>query len=317
MKMLSFSEKQCYYILDLIKHQYPHNGGFMREFLISTDTTSDLPQYYIEENNIDIHTLFYSFGDTVYGKEQTLSEKDFYNKMREGQMPTTMACNPDDCKDIFEKRVSEGYDILHIAFSSALSSSYNSVCIAANEVCEEHPEAKIIVIDSLAASLGEGLMVYKAIQLKKAGKSIEEVAEYIEKHKLNFVHNFTVDDLNHLYRGGRVSKTTAIIGSLANIKPILHVDDNGKLINIGKVRGRKKSLISLVDRMEQHMGSFRDENDAVFITHGDCIDDAKYVASLVRERFGIDNIFINYVCPTIGAHSGPGTLALFFMGESR
>jgi len=289
----------------------------MRNFLISTDTTSDLPLDYTKENNIDVHVLFYAFGDTVYGKDTTLSEKEFYAKMRNGDMPTTMACNPEDCKDIFEKRVSEGYDILHIAFSSALSSSYNSARLAAEEVCEDHPEARIIVIDSLAASMGEGLMVYKAMELKKAGKSIDEVADYIESHKLNFVHNFTVDDLFHLHRGGRVSKATAIIGSLANIKPTLHVNDLGQLINIGKVRGRKKSLIALVDRMEEHLGSYKDKNDIVFISHGDCIEDAEYVAGLIKERFGIENIMINYVCPTIGAHSGPGTVALFFLGETR
>ena len=189
---------------------------------------------------------------------------------------------------IFEKRVNEGFDILHIAFSSALSSSYNNACIAANEVMEEHPGARIVVVDSLAASMGEGLIVYKAVEMKKSGKSMDEIIDFVNNHKLNVVHNFTVDDLNHLYRGGRVSKTTAIIGTLANIKPILHVDDEGRLINIGKVRGRKKSLIALVDRMEEHIGSYRDKNDVVFISHGDCLQDAQFVAGLVKERFGIE-----------------------------
>ena len=153
--------------------------------------------------------------------------------------------------------------------------------------------------------------------MKKNGSSMDEIIDFLNSHILNFVHNFTVDDLNHLYRGGRVSKATAIIGTLASIKPVLHVNNEGKLINIGKVRGRKKSLIALVDRMEEHIGSYCDKNDVVFISHGDCIEDAQFVADLVRERFGIENIWINYICPTIGSHSGPGTVALFFMGDSR
>ena len=287
----------------------------MKDFLISTDTTADLPESFVKDNNIDIHTLFYAFGDVIYGTDNIMPEKEFFDRMRNGEMPTTMACNPEDCKTIFEKRVNEGFDILHIAFSSALSSSCNNACIAANEVMEEHPGSRIVVIDSLSASMGEGLMVYKAIQMKKNGSSMDEIIDFLNSHILNFVHNFTVDDLNHLYRGGRVSKATAIIGTLASIKPVLHVNNEGKLINIGKVRGRKKSLIALVDRMEEHIGSYRDKND--FISHGDCIEDAQFVADLVRERFGIENIWINYICPTIGSHSGPGTVALFFMGDSR
>ena len=220
-----------------------------------------------------------------------MPEKEFFDRMRNGDMPTTMACNPEDCKTIFEKRVKEGFDILHIAFSSALSSSYNNACIAANEVMEEHPEARIVVVDSLAASMGEGLIVYKAVEMKKSGKSMDEIIDFVNNHKL--------------------------IGTLANIKPILHVNNEGRLINIGKVRGRKKSLIALVDRMEEHIGSYRDKNDVIFISHGDCLQDAQFVAGLVKERFGIDNIWINYICPTIGTHSGPGTVALFFMGDSR
>ena len=182
----------------------------MRKYLISTDTTADLPEDFVRENSIDVHTLFYAFGEQIYGPDNSMPVKEFYDRMRNGEMPTTMACNPEDVSKIFKKRVEEGYDILHIAFSSALSSSYNNCCMAASEVMEEHPEAKIIVIDSLAASMGEGLIVYRAVQLKNEGKSIDEVAAYINEHRCNFVHYFTVDDLNHLYRGGRVSKTTAL-----------------------------------------------------------------------------------------------------------
>lgn len=288
----------------------------MKEYIISTDNTADLPSEYIKANNIDVHTLFYAFGDEIYNASNSLTEKEFYGRMRNGEMPTTMAINPEDAATIFRKSAAAGYDILHIAFSSGLSSSYNNVCIAANEVMKEYPDTKIIVIDSLSASLGEGLMVYRAVQLKNEGKSITEVADYIKTHALNFVHLFTVDDLFHLHRGGRVSKATAIIGSIAGIKPILHVDDDGKLVAISKVRGRKKSLLDLVDRMETLIGTYKNETDKVFISHGDCIEDAQFVADKVKERFGMD-VVINYVCPTIGAHSGPGTIALFFMGENR
>ena len=288
----------------------------MRNFVISTDTTSDLPESFIKENGIDIHPLYYAFGSEIYGADHVLSQKDFYARMRNGEMPNTMATNPEVSKQFFEKRIQEGLDVLHIAFSSALSSSYNNSSLAAAEVMEENPDSKVIVLDSLSASMGEGLIVYKAIQLKKEGKSIDEVAEYLRTHMLNFCHQFTVDDLNHLHRGGRVSKATAILGTLASIKPMLHVSNEGELIAIGKVHGRKKSLVALVDKMDETLGSFRDKNDIVFLSHGDCLEDAELVASLVKERFGLD-VWINQVCPTIGAHSGPGTVALFYMGDER
>ena len=288
----------------------------MRKFIMSTDNTADLPADFLKENDIDIHSLFYSIGDTVYNNENSLSDEEFYARMRGGDLPTTMACNPEDSADIFRKRVEAGYDILHIAFSSGLSSSYNNMCIAANDVLEEHPEAHIIVIDSLSASMGEGLMVYRAVQYKNEGHTLEETAEYIQSHVQNFVHFFTVDDLNHLHRGGRISKATAIVGTLAGIKPVLHVNEEGKLISIGKVRGRKKSLITLVNKIEEHMGSYKDETDAIFISHGDCLEDAQFVANMIKERYD-KKVWINYVCPTIGSHSGPGTLAVFFMGENR
>ena len=171
------------------------------------------------------------------------------------------------------------------------------------------------MIDSLCASLGEGLLVHKAVSLRDKGTSIEETVQWLEENKLHLCHNFTVNDLFHLHRGGRVSKTTAILGTLVNVKPILHVDDEGHLIPLSNVRGRKKSLHALVDRMAEQITGY--ENDIVFISHGDSYEDAQYVANLVKERFGIENILINYVSPTIGAHSGPGTIALFFMGEKR
>ena len=173
------------------------------------------------------------------------------------------------------------------------------------------------MIDSLCASLGEGLLVHKAVAMKEAGKSMDEIASWVEENKLHVVHNFTVDDLFHLYRGGRVSKTAAVVGTMINLKPVLHVDNEGHLIPLSKVRGRKKSLIALVDSMEKQIGSRRDENDIVFISHGDSLEDAQFVADLVKERLGIDQFLINYVGPTIGAHSGPGTIALFYFGDYR
>ena len=189
--------------------------------------------------------------------------------------------------------------------------------LAAEELKEEYPDRKISVVDSLCASLGEGLFVYKAVQMKEAGASMEEVAAWLEEHKQNFCHVFTVDDLFHLYRGGRVSKAAAIVGTMINLKPLLHVDDEGHLIPLSKVRGRKKSLATLVSMMEERIGSWKDKNDIIFISHGDCEEDAQYVAKLVREKFGYESFLINTIGATIGTHSGPGTVALFFMGEYR
>ena len=185
------------------------------------------------------------------------------------------------------------------------------------ELNEEYTDNKVVVIDTLSASLGQGLVIYKAVQLREDGWSIDEVARWVEENRLHFCHQFTVDDLNHLYRGGRVSKLTAVAGTLIQVKPILHVNDEGKLIPIGKVRGRKKSIMALVDNMERTIGSYRDKNDIVFISHGDALEEAEYVAGLVKERFGIENFLIHPVSPTIGAHSGPGTIAMFYMGDRR
>ena len=289
----------------------------MRQYLISTDTTADLTDDFVRENSIDIHTLFYAFGEQLYGPGNEMPVKEFYTRMRNGEMPTTMACNPEDVAKIFKKRVAEGYDILHIAFSSGLSGTYNSCCIAAEELREEYPERKILVIDSLAASLGQGLLVYLAQRKKEAGEDMETVAAWTEAHKKNIVHLFTVDDLNHLYRGGRVSRTTAVLGGMLNIKPVLHVDDEGKLIPIGKVRGRKKSIMELVSLMDKKIGSYRESCDTVFISHGDCLEDAEFLADKVRQKYHIRTEIINYVGAVIGAHSGPGTLALFFLGDER
>ncbi|CRZ34993.1 DegV family protein with EDD domain [Herbinix hemicellulosilytica] len=289
----------------------------MRDFVITTDRTCDLPDNFIKKHNLKIIPLYYSFDGKIYGEEDDLDPKEFYDIMRAGKMPTTMAANPEAVRKIFSGLVNEGYDILHIAFSSALSGSCSVAETVARDICEEIPDAKITVIDSLCASMGEGLLVYKAVKMKEEGKSLDEIAKWLEDNKLNLCHIFTVDDLHHLRRGGRLSRTSAIVGTLIHVKPVLHVNNEGRLVPLNNVRGRKKALISLVEQMEKRLPGYEDKNDIVFISHGDCLEDAEYVASLIRERFGIENFLINYVCPTIGSHSGPGTVALFFMGNER
>lgn len=289
----------------------------MRHFVISTDTCCDLPESYCVENNIDIHPLYYRFGDEVYGGETQLPMEEFYTRMRNGEMPTTMAVNPETSKELFLRHIQNGEDILHIAFSSGLSSSYQNAVIAANELMEEYPDSRIIVIDSLCASLGQGLLVHEAVRLMKEGLSLDELAAATSDARLHVAHHFTVDNLFHLFRGGRVSRATAIVGTLAGIKPLLHVDNEGHLINIGKVRGRKKSLTALVDRLGSDAGSYLEKSNIIGISHGDSLEDAKFVASLVEERYGKKEFIINTLCPTIGSHTGPDLIALFFFADKR
>ena len=290
----------------------------MKDFIITTDTTTDLPADYINEHHIGMMSLPYTIEGNTYTWEHSLPEKEFYAMMRNGSLPTTSQANPQEASDLFEAIIKEqDVHILHIAFSSGLSGTYNSCRLAAMNLSEKYPDNKIIVIDSLCASMGEGLLVHKAVTMKENGKSMEEIAEWLEENKLHIVHNFTVDDLFHLYRGGRVSKAAAIVGSMISLKPVLHVDNEGHLIPLSKVRGRKKSLIALVDSMEKQIGSWRDKNDVVFISHGDSYEDAQFVADLIKERLGIDQFMIHTIGPTIGAHSGPGTIALFYMGDYR
>lgn len=289
-------------------------------FKITTDSTTDLPVEYLREHNIGCMPISYILDGVTYGRDQELDWKEFYSMMRnDGKMPTTSQINPAEAKEYLEEYIKTDKEILHLAFSSGLSGTYNNIRIAAEEIMEEHPDCRIVVVDSLCASMGEGLFVHKAVKMRDAGKTLDETAEWLNENVQNFVHVFTVDDLFHLYRGGRVSKTAAVIGTLVSIKPKLHVDSEGHLIVIDKVRGRKKSLNALVDYMEEKMGSYLQENkdDCVFISHGDALEDAEYVRDQIKERFGIENFMINHIGPTIGAHSGPGTIALFFIGESR
>ena len=289
----------------------------MEDFKIITDTTADLPESYILENELGIMVVPYIMDGIPQGEERKMEVKEFYDRMRGGMMPTTSQINPETAKEYLNGFLEESRQLLVLSFSSGLSGTCGNVSIAAREIMEERPDCRIVVADTLCASLGEGLLVHKAVQLKKAGKSLDETAQWVEAHKENLVHVFTVDDLFHLHRGGRVSKATAIVGTLAGIKPLLHVDEQGHLTAVGKVRGRKKSLQSLVDMMEKQVGSWRDKNDCIFISHGDCAEDADYVKQLVEERFGRKDFLINEIGPTIGTHSGPGTVALFFMGDVR
>lgn len=289
----------------------------IKPYIIMTDTTSDLPESYIREHGIRVLSLGYLMEGKNYDREHPMDIREFYSMMRKGCLPVTSQVNPASAKEEIASCFKEGLDVLYIGFSSALSGTFDSVRGVISELKEsgEFKDRKAIAVDSLCASLGEGLLVHKAVKMKEDGKTLEETAEWAQTNRLHVCHNFTVDDLFHLHRGGRLSKSAAIMGTLINIKPVLHVDDSGRLVALGRERGRKKSLRALVDRMERQAAEF--ENPEVFISHGDCLEDALYVRNMVRERLGVEKFLINSVGPAIGAHSGPGTVALFFMGDPR
>ncbi|MBC8569762.1 DegV family protein [Zongyangia hominis] len=285
-------------------------------YRITTDNNVDLPDSYLKEHNLAVTYFTYTIDDVAYSSDDpNMGIHEFYDKMRGGSVVKTQQINPDQAIDFFRTYLQEGYDLLHVAFSSGLSGTFNNMRLAWDDLREEFPERKVIVVDSLCASMGQGLLVHKALELQKEGKSMEEVARWLEENRLHLCHNFTVEDLAYLHRGGRISKTTAVVGTMLGIKPVLHVDDAGKLVPEGKIRGRKQSLIALVDNMERKLGGY--QNDVVFISHGDCEEDALFVKDLVEKRFGIKAFVMGYISPIIGAHSGPGTVALFFMGETR
>ena len=287
----------------------------MSDYIISVNSTVDLPKEWLTERNVPVIPLKYTIDGETYEDMNGLSSKEFFQKLREGKMAVTSQVNPDEAKAALEPMLQEGKDVLHLGFSSGLSGTYNSVRIAGEELKNKYPDRKIIVIDSLCACLGEGILLYYALKLKEEGKTIEEVAKWVEENKLHVCHFVTVDDLNHLQRGGRVSKTTAILGTMVQIKPVIHVDNQGYLQVIGKESGRKKSLNKIVDMAAKQAEGW--ENDIVMITHGDCIEDAQYVAELVEEKMGVTNILINNIGTVIGSHTGPGVVAVFSMGQSR
>lgn len=289
----------------------------MRDYVITVNSTVDLPKEWLEERNIKVIPLKYTIDNQTYTDMEGLSAKEFFAKLREGKMAETSQINPEEAKSYLEPFLKDGKDILHLGFSSALSGTFNSMRIAGEELSGQYPEAKIIIIDTLCACLGEGLLLYHVLKQKAAGKTIEEAAQWVEDNKLHICHNVTVDDLNHLQRGGRISKATAVLGTLVQIKPMIHMDDSGSLQVIGKERGRKKSLNKLVEMAQRQIKGWEDKNDLLMITHGDCLEDAEYVAGLVRKMLGVDNILINNIGTVIGSHTGPGVVALFLMGEKR
>lgn len=289
----------------------------MKDFVITADSNSDLLEDYIKEKHIGIIPHYYDLEGITYGDEINLTTKEFYDKMRAGHMPTTMASNPEVIRETFQNYVDQGLNILHISFSSSLSGGCSNIMAGARDICEENPGARIIVIDTLNVSLGEGMFVMKAVQMREEGKNIDEIASWLEEHKLNFAVRFTVDDLFHLQRGGRISKTTAVIGSLMSVKPILYVNEEGKLVSLNTARGRKKSLATICNDMIESMGKYKDKGDIVCIAHGDALDDANYLAKLVKEALPHKHIIINTVSPSIGSHSGPGAIGLCFMAEKR
>ena len=284
-------------------------------YRIVTDSCCDFPETMYDQLDLSMIPLTLHY----QGKDYTdLSEKflkKLYKGLREGEVASTAAANPDGWSGILEPVLAGGEDALVLAFSSGLSTTYQSAVIAANELKEKYPERKVNVVDTLCASLGQGLLVWYACKKRDAGMSLPDLTEWVESNKLNLCHWFTVDDLMYLKRGGRVSAATALLGTMLQIKPVLHVDDEGHLINVSKARGRKASIDALAAKLGQT--GLPGENDTVFICHGDCLEDAEYLAQQVKEKYGVKEVLIYYTGAVIGSHSGPGTLALFYLGEHR
>ena len=289
------------------------------DFAIVTDSSSNLPEDIIDDFGLHVLPLTFMVDGRQYQsylKGQHTDLAQFYAMMREGKEITTSLPNLAESEALLRGLLDQGRDVLYIGFSSGLSGTFEATDLLLRRLAEEYPDRTILAVDTLAASLGQGLLVWYAATKAREGASITEVRDWLEQNKLHLAHWFTVDDLMFLFRGGRVSKTSAWAGTLLNIKPVMHVDDEGHLVPLEKVRGRHKSLKALVD----HMGASALQpvaEQTVFITHGDCREDAELVAQMVRERFGVRDIVINYVDPVIGAHSGPGTMALFFLADQR
>ncbi len=288
----------------------------MNDYIIMTDSCCDLPVELAKELDLSVVPLSVLINNNTYknyldGRE--ISFKEYYAILRDGSLGKTSAVNVFEFTAEMEKYLNEGKDILYLGFSSALSGTYSAGAIAAEELSSKYPERKILTVDTLCASMGQGLLVYFAAQKKKAGASIEEVHKYVEDNKMNMCHWFTVDDLNHLKRGGRVSAVAAAFGTMLSIKPVMHVDNEGKLTVVEKVRGRKASINGLVKMLKERIT----DKSIAFISHGDCLLEAELLASKIKEEAGVEKVEISYVGPVIGTHSGPGTLALFFMGTER
>lgn len=290
----------------------------MSDYIIITDSSCDLPDNLVKALELEVLPLSFIMDGKTYRNwpdNREMSPDQFYGKEREGLMATTNAVNVGEAADAIEAVLKQGKDALILAFSSGLSTTCNSFQIAAQELAEQYPDRKIYVVDTLCASLGQGMFVYQAAKLRQEGKTMEEVRDWAEETKLRQCHYFTVDDLFFLKKGGRVSAATAVVGTMLQIKPVLHVDDEGHLINVAKARGRKASLTALVDKV----GELAEDpaSQTMFISNSDCLKDAKFVADEIKKRYGVKEIIINSIGPVIGAHTGPGCVALFFMGKHR
>ena len=290
----------------------------MKDFIIFTDSCADIPQDMVDELDVKVIPMHFTIGGKTYLNYSDNHEMDphvFYNKLRSGEQSSTSQINPDEFVKYWEPVLSGGSDILYISFSSGLSGTYQNSLIAKGMLAESHPERRVECFDSLCASFGEGLLVWYAANLMKSGKAMDDIISWLTEHRLNLCHWFTVDDLGHLKRGGRVSAATALVGTMLGIKPVLHVDDEGHLINMSKVRGRKQSLDAIVNKAVETI--INGSQQTVFVSHGDCPDEAEYVAQKLREKIGVADIKTAYIGPVIGAHSGPGTMAVFFIGKER
>ena len=290
----------------------------MRDYIIVTDATSDIPNEMANELNVKVVPMSFSLGEKNYNHYPDYRELDiktFYDKQRAGQTSLTTQINVAVYLDFFEEIIKSDKDVLYISFSSALSSTYQSSVLATKELNEKYPDFKIITIDSKAATLGETLLVKLAAQKKSEGMNIEDLSKWVAENHLKVCHYFTVDDLNHLKRGGRMTAMTAFIGTALDIKPILHVNDEGKLIPLDKVRGRKKALKVLFNYLAELSENL--EEQTVFIGHGDCIEDARYLESLIKEAYKVKEVIIHPIGPIIGSHTGPGAITLLFLGKHR
>lgn len=287
----------------------------MNEFIIITDSSADLPKSVACDMGVEVIPLEVNIDGIGCKYNDEIDIKEFYGWLRDKKGAKTSAVNMEKFCEVFEKFAKDGKDVLYIGFSSGLSATYMAAKNAAEEISEKYPDRKIIAVDSLCASLGQGLLVKHAVDKKNLGATIEEVAQFVEDNRLNLCHWFTVEDLFFLKRGGRVSAATAVMGTVLQIKPVMHVDDEGKLINVEKARGRAASINSLFAKMKET--AIDPEKQTIYISHGDCYDDAKKLADMIIAEFGITDILISEVGPVIGAHSGPGTLALFFLGSKR
>ena len=288
-----------------------------RKFTIVTDSACDMPKSYYAEHDIEIVPLGFTMDNVNYEGESgtPIDEKDFYAKLRGGSMPTTYQVTAEQAREHIEPILKAGKDVLVLTFSSGLSGTSGSFCVACRDLAKEYPDRKIRVVDSLCASMGQGLLLDYVIRKADEGASLNDTANYAEGLKLQICHHFTVDNLFHLKRGGRVSGAAAIIGSVLKIKPIMHVNDEGKLKPVGKAMGRKKSLSKLVENMFELADMAEDE--PIFISHGDCADEVEYVKELIAKKMPNNPITVHYIGSVIGTHSGCGTVAIFHKGKHR